>query len=282
MVWWLDFVDPWGNHHLIALLQWPTPNGGSISLVIWLIFPADSSAPVVVLAELVGTAEPLALREHTAAVADTVRTVLLDQIPDLDPAGLRWLVHHGAFSTPDATLAEMFHELTLRFDGVRHWLDDVRLLGQAEVDQLVLALNLRPIPEVLDLLSALEPAHPDVAPPGQPVFPLPEEPSAPQSEEPNAKPEQRNGVKLDEHDPVGRRASSSDRPDVVLIRAGVDMAGMGATPVRRSNGAIGRSSALPRWMTRESRRSRADSASDCLRTISMSYVFIKAAPLIGV
>ncbi|MBA3278460.1 MAG: SMI1/KNR4 family protein [Geodermatophilaceae bacterium] len=221
VVWWLDFVDPWGNHHLIALLQWPTPNGGSISLVIWLIFPADSSAPVVVLAELVGTAEPLALREHTAAVTDTVRTVLLDQIPDLDPAGLRWLVHHGAFSTPDATLAEMFHELTLRFDGVRHWLDDVRLLGQAEVDQLVLALNLRPIPEVLDLLSALEPAHPDVAPPEQPVFPLPEQPSAPQSEEPNAKPEQRNGVKLDEHNPVGRRASSSDRPDVVLIRAGV-------------------------------------------------------------
>lgn len=142
--------------------------------------------------------------------ADPVRALLLEQIPERDPGMLRWLAHQGTFSTPDGRLADVFHELTLAFDRAHHRLQNVRMLDHGEADELVTTLNLHPILEVLDRLNAHQPQQLDIA--------LPTPPSVPKSEQPDiAKPEQRNRVKLHEPNPIGRRESAPDRPDLVLI-----------------------------------------------------------------
>lgn len=123
-------------------------------MVAWLILPANSAIPVVVLAEILGTAEPLALRQHVAGVADAVLPQLLEQVPGLDPSQLRWLVRHGSFSTPDRRLVESFHDVALDFDGQHHRLTGVRMLDDTEAGQLVADLDLRPVDEVLDRLGS--------------------------------------------------------------------------------------------------------------------------------
>ena len=82
---WFEFTDPWGNQHLIAIIEWVPPGGDCIRLLVWLVFPAGSSTPVVILAELVGRAPPLAIREHISAVADSILPLLVEQAPRLDP-----------------------------------------------------------------------------------------------------------------------------------------------------------------------------------------------------
>jgi len=78
---WFEFTDRWGNHHLIAIIEWFCPDGRTIRLLVWLNFPAGSSIPVVILADLVGRAPPLAIREHISAVADSILLLVVEQAP---------------------------------------------------------------------------------------------------------------------------------------------------------------------------------------------------------
>ncbi len=66
---------------------------------------------------------------------------------------MRWLVHSGRFSTLDGTLIETFHEVLLEFQGEDHRLNAVRLLDGLEVEEMVAALKLRPVEEIVDRLA---------------------------------------------------------------------------------------------------------------------------------
>lgn len=150
---WVEFTDASGNRHVIALIVFPVPGGGIIRLLIELIFPADGGTPIVILDQLVGTSDLLALRENVAAVADVVLALIMEQVSGLDPRLLHWLVHHGAFSTADGTLGDAFHEIALGFDGQHYHLIGVRMLAQPEADGLAAALDLPPVDQALDQLG---------------------------------------------------------------------------------------------------------------------------------
>ena len=63
-------------------------------------------------------------------------------------------MHSGRFSTPDGTLTETFHEVLLEFQGEYHRLQAVRLLDGLEVEEMIAGLNLRPVEEIVDRLTA--------------------------------------------------------------------------------------------------------------------------------
>jgi len=217
VLFWLDFVDPWGNRHLIGLAEFSCPGGGSIFLLAWVIFPAGSTTPVIVLAELLGTTDLFALRQHVESVADDVLPLLVEQVPELVPAQARWLVHSGPFSTPEGTLPETFHEVRLTFDGLGHQLEAVRMLGLPEIREMIAALKLRPISEILDRFRELHPEWPGLPhpqPPGapEPVLPAPVEPVQPAPPEPvpPGPPEPVPPGPPEPHDPG--RTGTADKP----------------------------------------------------------------------
>ncbi|MBA2470790.1 MAG: hypothetical protein H0V41_00560 [Pseudonocardiales bacterium] len=229
---WLDSLDQRGNRHLEAIHQYALPDGDGIRVLGDLILPADGARPVVVLSELVGTADPLALRDHVAAVADTVFARLNEQVPGLDPATLHWLVHTGAFSVPDAPMAETFHRLRLLVAGTHHRFDGVHLLDPQQVRDLINRLHPRPVEQVVQQIEDLgrddpkpaqaapaeiprQPSNPEHPAPAPAVPPTPL--GAPEASQPDITAHKTDPSWPAHSDPIGRRDGDPPPPADVLL-----------------------------------------------------------------
>jgi len=130
------------------VVRWQHSSGGTAyCLGRLLVFP--DSEPVIVLSELAGNPDAVGLVSDFAGAAAAAVSAF-----GVDPGTVRWLAHHGDFSSYDAAGApETFTEVQVRFDGNRYVseLTDQRLLPDAEAKAL--GALLEPVPVALTALG---------------------------------------------------------------------------------------------------------------------------------
>ncbi len=106
---------------------------------------------MIVLSEVAGNPDAVGLVSDFAGAA-TVAAALFG----VDPTSVRWLAHHGDFSSYDAAGApETLTEVQLRSDGSRLHSDltDQHLLSATETETLSRSLGLEPVRAVLATLD---------------------------------------------------------------------------------------------------------------------------------
>lgn len=145
---WWSFLDPWGNRHLITVLDWPLPGGGSIRLLVWLMLPSGGTTPVVVLVDIAGSADPTGFRQHVAALADYAGDLLAQQVPELEGTPLRWLVQHRESASALPGLTDVFHELRFVDDAGSRRLEAVRRLDAETAEEIRSLMRLGPLAEL--------------------------------------------------------------------------------------------------------------------------------------
>jgi hypothetical protein len=136
-----------------ALIRWKHKSGGWAKALARLVVPAPPGRPVIVLSELAGNPDAVGLVSDFAGAVPAALAALDQRI---DPVSVRWLAHHGEFSSDDAAGApETFSEVKVRFDGSRYesGLTDQRLLSAAESEALSRFLGLDPVPVALSALN---------------------------------------------------------------------------------------------------------------------------------
>ena len=136
-----------------AVVRWQHNSGGAAYCLGRLVVPPAPERPVIVLSEVAGNPDAVGL---VSDFAGAVPAALAALGQGLDPQSIRWLAHHGDFSSYDAAGApETFTEVQLRFDGSRYHseLTDLHLLPHAEAETLRRSLHLEPVPAVLATLD---------------------------------------------------------------------------------------------------------------------------------
>jgi hypothetical protein len=136
-----------------ALIRWQHSSGGSAYCLARLAVPPAPGHPTIVLSELAGNPDALGL---VSDFAGAVPAALAAVGQGVDPQTVRWLAHHGEFSSYDAAGApETFSEVGVRFDGTRYRseLSDQRLLPVTEAETLSRSLGLEPVAVVLSALG---------------------------------------------------------------------------------------------------------------------------------
>ncbi|TDU90235.1 hypothetical protein EV138_3820 [Kribbella voronezhensis] len=124
------------------MIRWQHSSGGS-AYCLGRLARSAPERPVVVLSELAGNPDAVGLVSDYAGAATAAAALF-----GVDPTSVRWLAHHGDFSSYDAAGApETFTEVQLHSDGSRLHSDltDQRLLSPAESETL--SRSLGPITE---------------------------------------------------------------------------------------------------------------------------------------
>lgn len=115
-----------------AVIRWQHSSGGSAYCLGRLV--VSLGRPTIVLSELAGNPDAVGLTSDFTGAATAAFAVFGG-----DPGSIRWLAHHGDFSSYDAAGApETFTEVQVRFDGIRYQSDltDQHLLPAAEALEL--------------------------------------------------------------------------------------------------------------------------------------------------
>jgi hypothetical protein len=140
-------AEPTDEHRRATLIRWQHRSGDQAEALARLITLPE--APVIVLSELASNPDATGLVSDFAGAASAALDILG---AGLTPASIRWLAHHGDFSSHDAQGApETFTEVEVRFDGgqLHSDLTDQRLLQPAEAHALTRDLDLEPVPDAL-------------------------------------------------------------------------------------------------------------------------------------
>ncbi|HET6292428.1 MAG TPA: hypothetical protein VFG33_03610 [Kribbella sp.] len=136
-----------------AVIRWQHNSGGAAYCLGRLVVPPAPERPVIVLSEVAGNPDAVGL---TSDFAGAVPAALAALGKGLDPESIRWLAHHGDFSSYDAAGSpETFTDVQVRFDGgqYRSELTDQHLLPAAEAETLRRSLHLEPVPAALAALN---------------------------------------------------------------------------------------------------------------------------------
>jgi hypothetical protein len=136
-----------------TLLQWTHGGRDSAHCLARLILP-PAGRPVAVVSELRSNPDRFGVSDDFARVAEAFLEAMRPVAP-VEPADVRWVAHHGAFSYHDSAGAEdSFTAIDLCWDG-HHYHDDParhRLMSAEETTEVLAGVELEPVPVALDEL----------------------------------------------------------------------------------------------------------------------------------